>query len=223
MGIMVGRGTAPVKFDTHKFQKRLETIANEFGEKKGTTQKIDLKFYDVLDNPVPEEGVPPQKKPLEIIPRKEAVIAAVANELKTSKKKQTFIKQGNTTKTDSEIKDISKTKVQKSEDIKTQSVDLKKSKASELLSDPKGLKGNYTLQIAAYKDFKDAVTHMAILEKKGFSSYRVKGEKDGVTWYRIRSGSFETYDAAKKFKEKLKSARINSMIIKRDKDDDIKR
>ena len=54
LGIMVGRGTSPVTFDTQKFQKRLETIASEFGEKKDTPEKVDLKFYDVLDQPAPE-------------------------------------------------------------------------------------------------------------------------------------------------------------------------
>ena len=214
LGIMVGRDTSPVKFDTQKFQKRLEIIANEFGEKKGTRKKIDLKFYDVLDRPVPEEGVPPKKKPLEIIPKKETITIADTISRKTSRKKQTFKQEANRVKT--ETKDL------KPVEIKTKTVSLKKSKPSEKLTDNKVLKGKYTIQIAAYKNFKDAITQMAVLEKKGFSSYRVKGQKDGVTWYRIRTGSFATYDEAKKIKEKLKKAKINSMIIKKDNDEDIK-
>ena len=189
-----------MNFDTLKFQKRLETIASEFGEKKGIQKKIDLKFYDVLDHPVPEESVPPQKKPLEIIPKKEIIVTPDTIPLKTSRKKQTFKQAANKVKTDIKIRETSKT--------------------SETL---KAKQGEYTIQIAAYKNFKDAVTQMATLEKKGFSSYRVKGQKEGVTWYRIRTGSFATRDEAKKIKEKLDKAGINSMIIKRDKNEDINR
>lgn len=200
LGIMVGRGSSPVKFDTQKFQKRLEIIASEFGEKKGIQKKIDLKFYDVLDHPVPEESVPPQEKPLEIIPKKEIIVTKNMIPLKTSRKKQTFKPKANKAETDIKISET-----------------LKTSKASKIKQ------GEYTIQIAAYKNFRDAVSHMAMLEKKGFSSYRIKGQKEGVTWYRIRTGSFVTRDEAKKLKEKLDKARINSMIIKRDKNEDINR
>ncbi len=186
LGIMVGRGSSPVTFDTQKFQKRLEVIANEFGEKKGVRKKIDLKFYDVLDSPVPEERVPPKNKPLEIIPKRETITILGEIPIKTSKKRQTFKKEAN------------------------------KAKPPEQLTEKTVLKGKYTIQIAAYKEFKDAVTQMTILEKKGFSSYRIKGQKESVTWYRVRTGSFATYDEAKKMKEKLKKAKINSIIIKKE-------
>ena len=191
-------------FDTQKFQKRLEIIAKEFGEKKGVQKKINLKFYDVLDHPVPEERVPPKNKPLEIIPKKETITIAGEIPVKTSRKKQTFKKKPNKAKIRiKELKPV-KTKTRPPEQLPDKLIDKKVSK------------GKYTIQIAAYKEFKDAVTQMTILEKKGFSSYRVRGQKEGVTWYRIRTGSFATYDEAKKIKEKLKKAKINSMIIKKE-------
>ena len=183
-------------------------LQDEFGEKKGVRKKIDLKFYDVLDSPVPEERVTSKNKSLEIIPKKETITIADEIPLKTSRKKQTFKKKANKAKID--------TKGLKPAQIKTKSLSLKKDKPPEQLTDKKVLKGKYTIQIAAYKAFKDAVTQMTILEKKGFSSYRVKGQKEGVTWYRVRTGSFATYDEAKKIKEKLKKAKINSMIIKKE-------
>lgn len=207
MGIMVGRGTSPVTFDTQKFQKRLEMIAKEFGEKTDTRVKMDLTFYDALDRPVAEESGLSQNTLLEIIPKKEiqetetpetealeteTMLIPAVIPLKTSRKKQTF--KPTATKAATEIRgdDISRTK-----------------------------QGIYTLQIAAYKEFKDAVSQMALLDEKGFSSYKVKGQKDGVTWYRVRAGSFGTWDEAEKFKEKLSAVKINSMIITKDKDEDI--
>ena len=76
--------------------------------------------------------------------------------------------------------------------------------------------GRYTIQVAAYKSFTDAVTQMALLEKKGFASYRTLGKKKGVTWYRVRVGSFATRKAASLYAEKLKHAKIEAMIIKKE-------
>ncbi|MFH2061334.1 MAG: SPOR domain-containing protein [Pseudomonadota bacterium] len=223
LGIMVGRGTSPVTFDTHKFQKRLEIIANEFGSKTKTREKIDLKFYDVLDDPVAEEeGASPEKKSLEIIPKKEEMVTAENIPLKTSRKKQTFKHQGNTTGTESLIQQTLKADTPAPDEIKTKPAVLEKGKTPEPVMDKAISKGNFTIQVAAYKDFKDAITQMAILEKKGFASYRVKAQKDGVTWYRIRTGSFAIYDDAKKYLEKLNQANIKAMIIKRDDNEDIK-
>lgn len=78
---------------------------------------------------------------------------------------------------------------------------------------PKIKQGKYTIQIAAYKEFKDAITQMARLEEKGFSSYRVKGGKDGAAWYRVRIGSFASRDEAHKIIEKLNSAGIKAQIV----------
>ncbi len=202
MGIIVGRGTSPVSFDTREFQKRLEIIANEFGGEKDTSKKMDLKFYDILDRPAPEESVLSKIKPLEIIPKKEMSEKEIFNKeitdketlvtpdidrLKTSRKKLTF-----------------KKKTEKSK--------------PEIVAEvpPKTQQGQYTIQIAAYKEFKDAVSHMARLDKKGFSSYREKSEKNGVTWYRVRMGSFSSLDEAEKMKEKLNKANIKVQIIKMD-------
>ncbi|MBA3009432.1 MAG: SPOR domain-containing protein [Desulfobacula sp.] len=74
----------------------------------------------------------------------------------------------------------------------------------------------YTIQVASYKSFTDAVTHMAILEKKGISSYRALGKKDGITWYRVRVGSFETREAAIVYAEKLKQVKIDGLIVKKE-------
>lgn len=209
LGIIVGRGNSPVNFDTQKFQKRLEVIAHDFGAQKKVPHKIDLKFYEVLDSPELEEDASRNKskekgKIVEILPKKEVVTDSTL--MKTSKKKETF-KKG-------EIK------VQKKN-----SPEVKKSleKRDKKKIEPQKIsKGNYTVQIAAYKDFKDAVTQMTILEKMGISSYRVKGYKNGVAWYRVRSGSFANFDEAAEFKKELDKIKINSMIIKKDDNEDIK-
>lgn len=222
LGIMVGRGTSPVTFDTQKFQKRLEVIASDFGKKEGTQKEMDLKFYNVLDHPVAEEGLPSPKKNVEIIPKKETTVTLDKIPLKISLKEKTYKKKRPRVKPDIKMGQSENSKGLKPPDVKSKSTVAKKNNPPLQVKDKKGQNGRYTLQIAAYKAFKDAVSQMAILEKKGFDSYRVKGEKDGTIWYRVRAGSFATYEDAKQFKEKLKKARINSIILKKDSDEDIK-
>ncbi|MCP4671890.1 MAG: SPOR domain-containing protein [Desulfobacula sp.] len=205
LGIMVGRENSPVKFDTQKFQKRLETIAHDFGAQKETPGKIDLKFYEVLDRPDLE-------KKGEILPQKQVLIPE-SIPVKISKKKET-LKKGKV-----KIWEEKKIKPKKPEKIKQVMEDQDKNRDKPKIEPelkPGIKKGRYTVQIAAYKDFKDAVTQMAVLQEKGFSSYRVKGLKDGKTWYRVRSGSFANFDEANRFKKKLENYKINSLIIKSD-------
>ncbi len=52
LGVVVGRGTSPVLFETRPFQERLGRIVSELSAKTPEKEKVDLKFYDVLDEPV---------------------------------------------------------------------------------------------------------------------------------------------------------------------------
>jgi len=52
IGVLVGRGTAPVKFQTQDFQKKLNKIFVEAEKKESVTEKKpELKFYDALKKP----------------------------------------------------------------------------------------------------------------------------------------------------------------------------
>jgi len=225
LGIMVGRGTSPVTFDTEQFQKRLEVIANEFGENKKPDEKVNLQFYEVLDNPAKEESktfkkiskTPTQVTNKEIVPIKESEIETIG--LKTSKKKETFKTSLSKTSSSKEaiVKKLTKPEPVRSKEKPSENIKKQKAKTTEIkkAAVKKATAGVYTIQVAAYKNFKDAVTQMARLEEKGFSSYRTKGEKDGITWYRVRTGDFSTYEEAKKVKLKLDKVKIKSMIIRK--------
>ena len=210
MGIMVGRGTSPVTFDTHEFQKRLEIIANEFGGKKDVPQKMDLKFYDVLNRPVLEESVPSKNKPLEIMPKKEIIETELPEtELPETELPETETLEKQTSVTpDILLPKISRKKLTFKKMTQKVSADIG---TNEPLKTDKGI---YTIQIAAYKEFKDAISQMVLLDEKGFYSYREKGEKNGVAFYRVRTGSFANWEEAEKMKEKLNKAGIKAQIIK---------
>jgi cell division protein FtsN len=88
--------------------------------------------------------------------------------------------------------------------------------ASDEKFEATGSQGRYTIQVAAFKSFRDAVTQMAELEKKGFTANRTAKELDGITWYRVRIGEFTSRAAAARYLDRLNQAGINGMIITRE-------
>ncbi|MCP4020551.1 MAG: SPOR domain-containing protein [Desulfobacteraceae bacterium] len=230
LGILVGRGTAPVTFDTQQFQKRLAAIANEHGQKKeaDSEEKLELQFYKVLDKPVQEEEPAPlnpgkPNKSSEIIPQK---IDEVPQNIpvKKSRKYETFKTSAKKQVSKPETKPSSQ-KQKKTQTLKKEPNPTPEKSAKKVQKDQpkeKTVNVSYTIQIAAYKDFKDAVSQMADLKKNGFDSYRIKAQKDGQTWYRVRSGSFKTKTLADQYLKKLKKVNINGMVIKRNNHENIK-
>jgi cell division protein FtsN len=234
LGVMVGRDNSPITFDTRGFQARLETIVKEYGNQAPSEEKVDLKFYDALNNPVRHEIKGRQGKAGEIVPKREPpVLSAPSREIPVKlSKKQASLNQDllaevqkkslapkpkpaaspEEPKVKKAMSKPGKSSVSKAGSTAVSTTGGKKAKADK----PKVPAGKYTIQVAAYKDFKDAVTQMAILEKKGIDAYRIRGEKGGITWYRVRTGAFTDYDAAKAGLEKLNQARVGGMIIKKE-------
>lgn len=216
LGIIVGRGTSPVTFDTQKFQERLESIAKEYGKTQHKVPpKVDLDF-DALKDSTPKKQVSTKKAVKEIVPDTKSNITAVPEVLaeipvKKSKKTATLNKEAiKKKKTPLPVAEVKKTPLVKKKPAIVSQTDKK--------TDKKNIKkDNYTIQLAAYKKFTDAVSHMAALEKKGISSYREKGVTQGVTWYRIKTGSFATLEEAKKYKATLERKNIKAFIIKKGK------
>ena len=68
LGVVVGRGSSPVLFETRPFQERLGRMVSELSANRPEKEKIDLKFYDVLDEPVPFPIKGKTEDPGEIIP-----------------------------------------------------------------------------------------------------------------------------------------------------------
>jgi len=229
LGVVVGRGTSPVTFDTREFSKKLEKIANVPDRKKEVSKKVDLKFYEGLDNsstqekPTAKNSLPaniPEKETVKEPPRepvKEAVKETLKEPAKEPRKEPE--KEAKKEPIKEPVKEIKKEPVKESvkEAVKEAVKESAKESEKVAVKEPP-----YTIQIAAYKSFQEAVSKMAELEGKGFSSYRVKGEKDGITMYRVRIGPFETYSVAKEVKIRLDKAKVDSMIMKRETDEDIK-
>jgi len=228
LGVIVGRGTSPVTFDTESFQERLRVIVGEIPRESPEEGKVDLDFFKTLNKPVAKEpevvpegperaraggatpatGIRENEGP---IPVKVSRKLATRNRLPASGPVKT--KEGAAmVKTESKGRlkeDRVKKNVQPVADSGT-------GKVAGAEAPPPSVEGRYTIQVAAYRAFKDAVTQMSLLKEKGFTSYRTRGEAGGTTWYRVRTGSFNDFQSAREALNRLKQAKINGMIIKKD-------
>lgn len=210
LGIMVGRGNSPVTFDTRHFEDRLHEIAGEFGKKKKELpQNVEPRFYQELKKPIGQETLPakgsdntplkeikPKPEPEQAVPRKETI----------SLKHKTLnesVKLVETPKAKPKKKTVTKPEEKKAAPKKASIPGLSES-------------GRYLIQVAAYRNFKDAVTRVTELEKKGIKAYREKFETKTKTWYRVRIGFFKSYDDARKYADWLKKAGIKADIHKKD-------
>jgi len=191
LGVLVGRDTAPVRFDIKKLEKRLAALkaidikeklkrfkisANDAEEKNPElgfhealkTAKSDIQLPALMPKrPVPDETKPPP-------PAK----AAAAKPEKSKEKK----KVAKTTKTP------------KPEPVKSQK--------------------RFAIQVASTKDLKDADRLVSRLKTKGYSSYKVLGKVQGKgIWFRVQVGPYGNMDEAEKALAQLKKIKLKGFIL----------
>ena len=192
LGIIVGRGTAPVKFDIEKLQKEL-ALLRETGIMKalrkykihpGVDQHTtEMEFYETL-KAAPKEG-----------------------ELKTEKKEPPG--KPLPEKIDSETKKIAiEKKANIPETPKATGAGAVNSKMSE--SKP------FTIQVASLRDQKAADRMITELKKKGFPAYRRTAEISGKgTWHRVRVGTYMSKQEANSILERLNKNQVKGMVVER--------
>nr|WP_319393123.1 SPOR domain-containing protein [uncultured Desulfobacter sp.] len=251
LGVFVGRSSSPVLFDTRPFQERLGQMISDFSAKfpeKG--KKVDLKFYDVLDEPVyyPVKGKAGESG--EITPAPETGRPALINlprnhsqdeeiPVKRSRKLATWHKGGQgynaepapapsppkksapvkTDKKADETQTVARIspKVVKSKSRTGEKTDTRpKETKPDTVKAPASAHDEYTIQIASYKNLNDALAQMVRLDKKGIVSYRASVKINGKTWYRVRTGAFSDYNAAKAGLAKLAGAGVGGMVVKKE-------
>ena len=206
LGVMVGRDTAPVKFDIKKLQqKQTGSIPEEHTQGPGETprdpvavkDKTKLGFYERLPENQKDTTVPEIEKQLGDNQKKELTIEKKAS---ASSSKPTTPKAD--TKKGPSLKSISKTKAK----------DKKKTSAA---STKKPAGPVYTVQAASVKNATDADRLVAKLKKKGFPAYRSLGKvpEKGI-WFRVRIGKYNSRTEANKTLNKLKKLGLKPIIIK---------
>jgi len=211
IGVLVGRGTSPLKIDISQLQKKLQITRAELKKKelRQTLKKSDsgkdkpeLEFYETLkksgeDAKISEMPLPPviEKKIDPALPK------TPAKPKKESKKRLTRNQKkitGQAALPERQPAEISKPKPA----------------APESKAQPVGKP--YTIQVAAFKAAGDADKLVAELKQKGFTAYRAIGKIPGKgIWYRVRIGEYRNKADAGSTMAKLKKAGQKTMWVER--------
>jgi cell division septation protein DedD len=210
IGVLVGRGTSPVTFDTREFQDSLARIVSGSEDQQETFEKPELEFYEVLKSPARTGGSTSEEHSEILAAGVDKVSSGIDGgrqqpAVKKSLKAQTF-RPGKTVKLKPPVPVVRLPKPP------TKAAPVPKKNVAS----PVSKKGAYTIQIAAYKELKDAQELMGKLREKGFQSYRTMGQVGGDIWHRVRTGSFKDTASAKQVLQRLNKKRFKGMIIKKE-------
>jgi cell division septation protein DedD len=207
VGVLVGRGTAPVGFKIDGLQSKLEiTGQNLKNMPKGpatggsdlTKDKSKLDFYEAL--PEDREDTKINKKKSSLVISKKVEPVPVKKPSETTAKKNALEKENG-----------KKAKPAKKESTKKKT---KQRIASKSQAIPSG-KG-YTVQVAAFKNENDANRQVKKLKDNGYDAYRTitKIEGKGI-WFRVRVGKYQSRAEARKMQQKLKKAGMKPIIVEK--------
>ena len=205
VGILVGRGTAPVKFDIDNLQAKLADSEKHLDQKqKGQPQgesdvvrdKTDFDFYEALPEDRDDTRIDKEKSSP---PLGEKFAPSDTPEPPPASGDQATPKD----------------KTPEQADPKTGFKNKKPAKqpvAAKSKTTPTGKV--YTVQVAAVKVATDADRLVEQLKKKGFSAYRVIGKVQGQgLWFRVRVGKYNNMAEAKSMKEKLTKTGMKPIIV----------
>ena len=204
LGVLVGRDTAPVKFDIKKLQapKSDSTSQPQAAQPNKSSQdavavkdKTKLGFYERLPEDQKDVKVPEIKKQLT---GKEKADTAAAVIPAQPQKKTSALK-----------KDQKVTPAQKAP------APEKKKQTTATVTPKKKIGSAYTIQAAAVKKMEDADRLVAKLKKKGYPAYRAIGKvpQKGI-WFRVRVGQYPSRSEANKTLQKLKKLGLKPIIVK---------
>ncbi len=203
IGVLVGRDTAPIKFDIAGIQEKLEASREDLENRERSRiqgklgiakDKTKLGFYEALrDN---QEDTQLEKKNLS------SSISKKALPLPAKKPPRSIDDKAN------KIITKKKTPPQKKPTTPPQ----KPSSASKRKIRP-AVK-TYTIQAASVKNARDADRLVAELKKTGFKAYRAIGKVPGKgIWYRVRVGKYRNKTDALNTMQKLKRAGIKPILV----------
>lgn len=201
LGVLVGRGTAPVHFDTQALQKELVALRDamlktERGalEKaiRGEDERVPLEFYEALKKDGPDTAVQ--------IPVSQAPTGGLSARAETA----TAVKPPHKLR--------SAVMAKKS----TVSVKAKAGTMPSATSVTDATTGSLTIQVASLKDATAAERIVATLKKDGYSAYlsRVVIPDKGL-WMRVRVGSYKNREQAAADMDRLIRDQKKPILVKK--------
>ena len=217
LGILVGRGTAPVKFDIAALEKKLEASkdVDDSAQKKTPAaknpvivkDKTKLEFYEALKENKVDPEVPALQKP-------EAAKGKIEKPAKKAvplePKKETAPKAASATSASQ------KAGTQKpAPEASSQTQKPSKKRGEDAAVARTNATGPvYTIQAASVKDPKDADRLVQKLKKSGYPAYRAIGKIPGKgIWFRVRIGEYKRKSEALSVMKKMKKEGLKPILV----------
>lgn len=200
LGILVGRGTAPVTFDTRALQQELADLRNAMMQKeqeavekaiRGEGEQAPLEFYEALKTEESDTAVVmPVPHAAPTVPSPDP--SDIAEEKKSPHKKRAALmpKQGTVAKSPTSVKPWK-------EQV------------------PPTATGKLTIQVASMKDGAAAERIVANLKKEGYPAFLARSVIPGKgLWFRVRVGSYTSREQAAADIERLTREGEKTMLVK---------
>jgi DedD protein len=211
LGVLVGRGTAPVKFDIAAIEKKLagstktdSAVQTEMPAQKDdltVKDKTNLDFYEALKENREDVETPVLQAP-KVDERK---IEETVEKTVPQKPAPDKSAAQNTVPEESKPAAIPQKKEPKQEQGKVAAV-VKTNAAGP----------TYTIQAASVKDPEDADRLVEKLKKAGYPAYRVIGKIPGKgVWFRVRIGEYKGKAEAMGVMDKLKKEGLKPILVLR--------
>lgn len=205
LGVLVGRDTAPVKFDIQQLVHSRDDSNTEAQVKEqsqptkdsvAVKDKTKLRFYEHLPEDQKDTSVPDLKPEQIAKPKKED--QSQSNDSESNQKRQ--IKKADTEKA------ASPKTATKQEDQKKAAAAVTKQSTGAV----------YTIQAASVKKAKDADRLVAELKQKGYPAYRTIGKvaQKGI-WFRVRIGEYNSKAEARQTLDKLKKLGLKPILVRK--------
>ncbi len=205
LGILVGRGTAPLHFEFNTLQKELVDLRDDDTEKAARQLRIDteslgkqpdFEFHTALkETDESEEAVSMEAA------ASEAPSEPIENKTPLVTKGPLPAKSERQPAGSPPAKGASETRHPERKTPEPATVS------------PRG-EGKFTVQVASFRKAEDADRLVAKLKKKQYPAYRIAGIiPDKGIWHRVRVGGFDTSAAARAMAQKLKKDRITAFVV----------
>jgi cell division protein FtsN len=199
LGVLVGRGTAPLKFDLAALQKKMTAPQKTPPAKRSQTQskqdaitvkdKTKLEFYEALKEDKEDTEVLVRPEPKETERKDAKSTEKAAAPVKSANKSEPAARPQPKAPADDNIAAVAKTNT----------------------GGP-----TYTIQAAAVRNAEDADRLIAKLKKRGYPAYRSIGRIEGKgVWFRVRIGSYKSKSEARQTLDKLKKEGHKPILVLR--------
>jgi cell division septation protein DedD len=217
IGVLVGRGTSPLKIDISELQKKLADAREELAiqeqaqtaEKSDTVKdKTDLEFYEALKKNREDADIPDVPSAPLVEKKTDPPASPTPPAPQTSPKPK---KESKKRLTKTQLKAEEPAAAPEKQPAETA---LPQSPAAQSKTQAAGKP--YAIQVAAFKAAGDADKLVAELKQKKFSAYRVIGKVPGKgIWYRVRVGEYLNKAEASQTLANLKREGLKPVIVEK--------